>query len=84
MARTCRYALFGLVVVLTIGCRGRGPNFFGPAGPAKYQRAQAERFDPYVDNDIGPSIADARPPDFQNPPSEPERARPAFGRRSGF
>jgi hypothetical protein len=65
-----------LLLVLTVaGCAGtEPPRLFSP-GPASYQRQQAQRFDPYPDNDMGPAMADVRPPDFQEPPPEPTRAR---------
>jgi hypothetical protein len=52
-------------------------------GRADYQRAQAKRFDPYPEPDIGSGAADfesqVRPPDFQHPMPEPTRARWTIG-----
>jgi hypothetical protein len=52
-------------------------------GRADYQRAQAKRFDPYPEPDIGAGANDfesqVRPPDFQRPMPEPTRARWTIG-----
>lgn len=50
------------------------PRLLHP-GPAGYQRAIAEDFDPYPQNDVGPEIVGGRPPDYQIPPDEVVRAR---------
>jgi len=70
----------GLVMLLLLGVFGgcspdvRKPRLIGP-GPAWYQRANAEQFDPYPQNDMGPEIVGGRPLDFQKPPDEVVRAR---------
>ncbi|MGQ9575161.1 MAG: hypothetical protein ACUVUC_07575 [Thermoguttaceae bacterium] len=57
------------------GCAGlKGPSWLHP-GPAAYQQRQAERFDPYPDNQIAPEVVGGRPREFLNPPAEPQRAR---------
>jgi hypothetical protein len=52
-------------------------------GRADYQRAQAKRFDPYPEPDIGSGANDfesqVRPPDFQRPMPEPTRSRWTIG-----
>jgi hypothetical protein len=52
-------------------------------GRADFQRAQAKRFDPYPEPDIGSGANDyesqVRPPDFQRPMPEPTRARWTIG-----
>jgi len=37
------------------------------------QQRQAEKFDPYSDNNAGPEIVGGRPRDFQKPPADPTR-----------
>jgi len=67
-----------LVLVLAIamgGCKGlKGPSWLHP-GPAPDQQKRAERFDPYVDNQIAPEVVGGRPREYANPVPEPERAR---------
>ncbi|MEZ6072332.1 MAG: membrane or secreted protein [Pirellulales bacterium] len=50
------------------------PRWFNP-GPASYQRAEAEVFDPYPDPIMGPKIDGGRPIDYAHPTPEPERGR---------
>jgi len=52
----------------------RMPQLYHP-GPAGIQRANAEQFDPYPQNDVGPEIVGGRPLDFQKPPDELRRVR---------
>ena len=68
--------LLVLMIGLGIGgCAGvKGPNWFHP-GSADYQQKQAQRFDPYPDNQIATEVVGGRPRDFTNPIPEPERAR---------
>jgi len=44
-------------------------------GPAYFQRNNAQQFDPYPLNDIGPEIVGGRPREFQKPFGEVTRAR---------
>lgn len=76
-----------LLILLSVsaGCQGMGrPQWFNP-GTADYQRARAQKFDPYADNDIGPAVVGSRPPGYDRPSAEPTRARwnqwgaPRFG-----
>jgi hypothetical protein len=61
------------------GCRGMAmPNIFHP-GPAGHQRNEAKRYDPYPESDIGPSVDEARPPDFQQGMPPPTRSRWTLG-----
>lgn len=74
----CCLAALLAIVVLT-GCRGlTHPNLFHP-GPAEYQRNQAKRFDPYPESDIGPSMEETRPPDFQQGMPVTTRSRWTLG-----
>jgi hypothetical protein len=57
------------------GCRSTGPSDWLHPGPAAYQQSQAERFDPYPENELGPPIVGSRPREYQKPPAEPTRAR---------
>ena len=43
--------------------------------PYWLQRRQVQRFDPYPDNDIAPSVEGGRPPDFGQQLNETQRAR---------
>ena len=52
----------------------RMPRLLHP-GTAAYQRAQAEQFDPYPQNDMGPAIDGGRPIDYQVPVPQVERSR---------
>ena len=68
-----------LIVVASlaaVGCSSaiRYPKLHGP-GPAKYQRANAEAFDPYPLPDLGPPIDGGRPREFGIPRNEVERAQ---------
>jgi hypothetical protein len=70
----------GLVILLLLGLVGgcsptvRWPRLIGP-GTAPYQRAYAEHFDPYPQNDMGPEIVGGRPLEYQKPPNEVQRSR---------
>jgi hypothetical protein len=52
----------------------RWPDFFHP-GTANYQRAVADRFDPYLSPDAGPEVVGGRPLGYQRPLTESEWAR---------
>lgn len=72
---------FGLLLTVAAslaasGCSSaiRYPKLVGP-GTAKYQRANAEAFDPYPLPDLGPPIDGGRPREFGIPRSEVERAQ---------
>ena len=76
MNRQWFIALAASFAVVFCGCRGLAPpNWFHP-GPAQYQQAQAERFDPYPENEPAPKIVGARPLDYQKPPAEVLRVQP--------
>lgn len=68
-------ALSAMFLSTGIGCAGvTGPRFGGP-GPAEWQRAEAQRFDPYPEPEAGPTILGGRPRDYEEPIAEPSRAR---------
>ncbi len=68
-------AIGWLVLVALWGCAGTEVSRIFHAGPADYQRAQAERFDPYPLPDIGPEVGGGRPLDFIRPMPENERVQ---------
>jgi hypothetical protein len=78
--RRASIALAGLLLVAGVGCQGTSwPRIFQPAGPAKFQRQQAQRFDPYPE---GPDqIEDqTRPRDYIRPPADATQGRwPQYG-----
>ncbi len=67
-------ALIVLSVVLPTCCGCTGPNALGlpnlahPGTEAK-QQARAQGFEPYPDNDVGPSVVGGRPREYQDPRS---------------
>lgn len=66
-----------LVVMLPLAaCSSaiRKPQLLHP-GPAGFQRNNAEQFDPFPSNDMGPEIVGGRPRGFLKPPNEVTRAR---------
>jgi hypothetical protein len=52
----------------------RKPHLLHP-GPAPFQQANAEVFDPFPQNDMGPAIDGGRPRDVGPPRSQVERAQ---------
>ncbi len=75
------YRALPLVAILLFasGCQSRyvWPNFAHP-GPANYQRAVADKFDPYPSPHDGPEIVGGRPLGYTRPYSDTE-----WGRRYG-
>ncbi|HEV3416310.1 MAG TPA: hypothetical protein VG056_05840 [Pirellulales bacterium] len=75
-----------LIVALTLGVAAAGcsssvarPNWFGPQPPQAYQQNQAQRYDPYPDDSLGPAVLGGRPRDFDRPREvAPLRPNPAF------
>jgi hypothetical protein len=65
-----------MAVTLFAGCSPtiRMPRLESP-GTAGFQRHNAEQFDPYPQNDMGPEIVGGRPPDYAVPVPEVQRAR---------
>jgi hypothetical protein len=85
--RPCRYGFLpwicGMAVVAAAasGCSTLGrPDWVEP-GPEEKQRRRAVRFDPYLQNDIGPYqfrmplMDGTRPRDYAEPVSEVKRSR---------
>jgi hypothetical protein len=76
-----RLALAALVVLAGGGCASLGkPDWLQP-GPSRSQQRKAVRFDPYLQDDIGPYLFrlplmdGSRPRDFAEPVPEVRRAR---------
>lgn len=61
-----------LVAATSAGCAG-GPLMNPPS--EQQQRATAQRFDPYPENDTGPPVLGGRPLGYREPIAEPSRAR---------
>ena len=57
------------------------PKWLNP-GSSERQAHQAERWDPYPEEDVGPEILGGRPKGFEHPVAEPRRAR--WWERFGF
>ncbi|MEM8944742.1 MAG: hypothetical protein AAGD11_06115 [Planctomycetota bacterium] len=66
-------------VVLVFSLTGCSSSVFIPRilspGPAPFQRNNAQQFDPYPQNDLGPEIVGGRPLGYMIPPDEVTRAR---------
>jgi len=75
-----------LVAAASTGCGGGAASAFLNPPSEDQQRATAQRFDPYPENDTGPAILGGRPLGYREPIAEPSRARwnPStwFGRHS--
>lgn len=69
-----------LLAAATSGCQGtKWPTIF-PSGTAKQQQQQAQKFDPYPQDENGPAIVGGRPINYDKPPVESTRARwPQWG-----
>ncbi|MFM8735568.1 MAG: hypothetical protein ACKOC8_10280 [Pirellulales bacterium] len=71
-----------LVLVASSGCASLGkPEWLQP-GPARNQQRRAVRFDPFMENDIGPGLLrqyttldGTRPRDYAEPVAEVKRSR---------
>jgi hypothetical protein len=75
--RIVQLALVALAAVSAAGCESpymRWPDLYHP-GTASYQRAVAERYDPYPSPDAGPEIVGGRPLGYQRPLTETEWGR---------
>jgi hypothetical protein len=79
MAKSWRKLLFAaLLLGGAAGCRSVAPpDIFDPLSllSVEQQQVRANRYDPYGETDVGPSISETRPPGFSRPPVEPSRAR---------
>jgi hypothetical protein len=75
MKTRCLWPVVVLVVLLA-GCTGS--RLCNP-GPERYQQAQAQHFDPYPENDMGPAVVGGRPGEYRAPPPEVLRVQPRLG-----
>lgn len=65
----------GLVIFTVSGCRSLAlPQLFEPA-PLSYQLRRAEQFDPFPENEPGPTVVGSRPREFDRPLPEARRAK---------
>jgi hypothetical protein len=68
-----------VVVALTIiglgACAGTSTPRLASPGPAREQRARAQRFDPYPEIESGPQLVGARPREYDRPLAEPVRTQ---------
>jgi hypothetical protein len=71
----CQLLVVAAICAPQLACSSavRKPTLLHP-GPAPYQRDNAQQFDPYPQNDMGPKIMGGRPPDYAIPPNEVTRA----------
>lgn len=74
-SRSVRFVSIALFLGSACGCQSISPPRFCPPESVQVQRAEAHRFDPFPENEPGPKILGARPPDYTDPPAEPSRAR---------
>jgi len=71
------FALLGMAIAGgSAGCRSTTPPNWLHPGPAEYQQSQAQRFDPYPQNEPGPKIMGGRPLEYDKPPAEVLRVQP--------
>lgn len=65
-----------LWTLLAAGCAAteERPQFY-QTRTIEEQRANAQRFDPYPEPEVGPNITGTRPRDYARPVAEPSRAR---------
>jgi hypothetical protein len=57
------------------GCAGTGTPKVASPGPARDQRARAQRFDPYPEKESGPELVGSRPREYDRPLAEPVRSQ---------
>ena len=74
MSKSAGCSLLALLAMGIAGCSVAPPNLLHP-GPAVVQQGRAQQFDPYPQAENGGNIAGTRPPDFQQPIPEVDRAR---------
>lgn len=79
-----RIAAYFLLGGCLPGCCGLAPPNLHYPGPASFQQARAQVFDPYPENEPGPRIEGGRPLEYERPVAEVERARRLPQRPPGF
>jgi hypothetical protein len=66
----CLLLFFGIA-----GCQSTAKPSLAHPGSARTQQNRAVRFDPYPESDVAPAMVGVRPKGYENPISEPARAR---------
>ena len=75
MWKSAGCSLLALLAMGIAGCQSVAkPDVLHP-GPAVVQQGRAQQFDPYPQAEAGGNIAGTRPPDYQEPVPEVDRAR---------
>ncbi len=75
MWKSAGCSLLALLAMGIAGCQSVAkPDVLHP-GPAVVQQGRAQQFDPYPQAEAGGNIAGTRPPDYQEPVPELDRAR---------
>jgi hypothetical protein len=69
------FVVLGTFLVATVGCCVAPPQILGP-GTEREQQQRAQRYDPYPEPNMGPSVDGGRPRDFQAPRAEVLRVQP--------
>ncbi len=71
-----------ILIATTVGCASLSKPAWLDPGPARNQQRRAVRFDPFMENDIGPSLFrqystldGTRPRDYAEPVAEVKRSR---------
>jgi len=69
-----------LVMFLVLaGCQSTAQPSLTHPGSAQVQQNRAVRFDPYPENETGPTMVGVRPRGYENPIPEPARSRWQLG-----
>jgi len=75
MCRTIAFAISLSMFLGLAGCKSVAPpNLYHP-GSAPIQQNRAVRFDPYPENEPGPTLVGVRPREYEKPIAETSRAR---------
>ena len=73
--KTLRLVVLGTILLAIVGCQSGAPPGTPRPGRVEYQQKEAQKFDPYPENDIGPTVLGSRPLDYKEPRSEVRRAQ---------
>lgn len=74
-----------LLATLAAGCASTGRPSWGHPGPAEAQQQRAVRYDPYPETEPGGSMTGTRPPGYEKPIPEVDRARwPKSGEATSY
>jgi hypothetical protein len=75
MSKSAGCSLLALLAMGIAGCKSVAPPDVLHPGPAAAQQGRAQQYDPYPQAEAGGNIAGTRPPDYQQPVPEVDRAR---------